>query len=120
MLLIIVETPLATLSVCMPSMFHLIKRGFYYGTPALFSTQDPSKPIGGKHGHHIGRLGNPVDTEVRHIERLIDPGLRRSQQSSVFTTPASRATEPSAEDIPLESIQVQKGVDVLGARGTGV
>ena len=113
------ETPLATVSVCMPSIFHLVKRGFYRGMPALFSTQDPSKPIGGKHEQHIGRLGNPVDTEVGHVERLIDPGLRRSQQSPVSTAPASRAVEPKSEDIPLQDRHVRNGVDVPGARRNG-
>ena len=117
--MIIVETPLATLSVCMPSIFHLLNRGFYRGMPALFSTQDPSKPIGGKHGKHIGRLGNPVDTEVRHVERLIDLGLRESQQSYLSTAPASRAMEPRSEDIRLEDMHVRNGVDVPGVRRIG-
>ena len=103
----------------MPSIFHLVNRAFYHGMPALFSTQDPSKPIGGKHGQHIGRLGNPVDTEVGHVERLIDPGLRRSQQSPVSTTPVSRAMEPGSGDIPLENRHVRNGGDVSGARTTG-
>ena len=103
----------------MPSIFHLVKRAFYRSIPALFSTQDPSKPVGGKHGQHIGRLGNPVDTEVAHIERLIDPGLRRSQLSPVSITPPSRAMEPTSEDILLEDRDGRNGVDGAGVRRTG-
>ena len=106
-LLIIVETPLAIVSVCTPSIFHLVKRGFYDGMPGLFNTENPSKAIGGKFGEHVGVLGNPVDTEVAHVQRLIDPGLGVSQQRLVSNTTAIHPLENMSEEIPLKDINVR-------------
>ena len=107
MLLVTVETPLATVSVCMPSIFQLIKRALDHGIPSLFSTQDPSKPVGGGHGEHIGGLGSPVDSDVMHITRLVDPGDKTSQEILVHTTTVSRTSNTMSEEIPLEDIRVR-------------
>ena len=112
MLLVTVETPLATVSVCMPSIFQLIKRALCHGIPSLFSTQDPSKPVGGGRGEHIGGLGNPVDGDIMHIQRLVDPGDRKSQERLVHTTTVSRTSNRMSEEIPLEDIRVRDEVEV--------
>ena len=67
-LLLMVETPLAIISVCMPSIFHLFKRAFYHGMPSLFCREDPSKPLFGKLEEHMEGPGNPVDGGVRRFE----------------------------------------------------
>ena len=112
MLLVTMETPLATISICMPSIFQLIKRALYHGIPSLFSTQDLSKPIDGGRGEHIGGLGNPVDSDVMHIRRLVDPGDKTSQERLVHTTTVSRTSNIMSEEIPLEDIRVRDEVEV--------
>lgn len=112
MLLVTVETPLATVSVCMPSIFQLTRRALYHGIPSLFSTQDPSKPVGGGHGEHIGGLGSPVDSDVMHIKRLVDPGDKTSQERLVHITTVSRTSNMMSEEIPLDDIRVRDEVEV--------
>ena len=110
-LLVIVETPFAIVSVCMPSIFHLVKRGFYNRKPGLFSTEDPSKPIRGKFGEHVGGLGNPVDSEAAHVHRLTDLGLGASQQKLFSDTTATQTLRSMSGDIPLEDMHVRNRME---------
>ena len=111
-ILVIVEIPLAIVSVCMPSIFHLVQRGFYHGMPALFSTEDPSKAIGGDLGEHVGALGNPVDGGTKYGQRLIDLGVGESEHELVPIPKATRALETMPEDITLENTHIRKRGEV--------
>ena len=110
---------MATISVCMPSIFHLVKRGLYHGIPSLFRTQDPSEPIGGDRGEHIGRLGNPVDSDTMHFQRLTDPGKKSSMERLFSWTTATRTSETISENLPLEHMYVRNDVDVQSVRKMG-
>ncbi len=112
-LLYMVETPLAIVSVCMPSIFVLFKRGYYHGIPSLFSSQDPSNPVHGQYGKHIGGSGKPVDGDIRQFERLKDGRNIQSRERLVLQTTATQTSDIMSDGIPLDDIQVRKDVDGL-------
>ena len=99
------------ISVCMPSIFHLFKRGFDHGVPSLFSSQDPSKPRRGQHGENIGGV-RIVDADARRFERLEDGKNVHSRERLVSQTTATRTSDIISQDVPLDDIQVRREVDV--------
>ena len=111
-ILFVVETPFAIISVCVPSIFHLFKRGFYHGVPSLFNSRDPSKRIHGQYREHSDALGNPVHGDIGRFERLESGKDIQSREQLVSQTIATRTSDLTSQDVPLDGIQVRNVVDV--------
>lgn len=111
-LLFFVETPLAIISVSLPSIFSLFKRGFHHGVRSLFSPRDPSMPIHGQYTEHVGGLGNSLNGNTGHFERLEEGKVVQSKERLVSQIGATGTSETISQDVPLEDIQVRTDVCV--------
>ena len=111
-LTVIVEIPLAITSVCMPSIFHLVRRAIFRGLPSLFSSQDRSKSLEGRHGRHISALANPIDDHKKGFERLDNGQKVHSEEGLVSYATAKQISESASQDVPLDDIRVREDIEV--------
>lgn len=111
-ILLTVEIPFAIISVCVPNLFFLFKRGFYHGLPSLFSSRDPSKRVHGQYTEHIHAIGNPLENDVGRSDRLEGGKYIQSGEQFVLQTIATRVSDLTSQDIPLDVVQVRNDLDV--------
>lgn len=111
-ILLLLETPSAITSVCVPSMFYLFKRGFYHGVPSLFSSRDPSERIHGQYTERIDTFGIPVHGDIGRFERLEGGKNTPSREHFLSQTIATRNSDLTSQDNSLDDLQVRVRNDV--------
>lgn len=114
-ILVVVEPPLAVVSVCLPSIFQLMKRGFEHGFTSLFTTKDPSEDVQTVYATRTVRGGNTLDREHQGFVKLTTGGTGNSvdrlvqNKSSAIGDPAALT---AGSDVPLKQIHVRRDINV--------
>ena len=137
-----VEPAIAVVSICLPAIFHLVKRTSDHGPLSLFTTRDVSKKASILPSSQISRIGRSTtkgggDTDSEGFVRLrgqspdsLMTRLRGSSEGAKFTATAFLAEQERHEqnqavrhirpepehhtsgDIPLRSIHVRTDVEI--------
>lgn len=134
--MVIIETPIATIGVCIPSSIYLIKRFFHkchsYWS-IISSSIHTSKPLSGLGKPNLGHLGNPKRDEREDFTRLTYNEIRVEPSSDSlsegheaiyharayptqgrFGNGKEHFTSGDAElGFPLQEIHVQNEVDIV-------
>lgn len=117
-----VEAPISVLSICLPGIFSLVKRGVEHGPYSLLTSRDVavshSNKIFGDHNVRAHRNRNQHEAVSGHHYSISEARLK-DEDSAVYAVTASEASYPTKppqangqEDIPMNTIRVQNDVDI--------
>lgn len=136
---VLFETPIALISICLPSIFHLVKRTLMDRFPNLFSRAGPSEPLSASGGSRIGPMGNPIDenkknhsgrfarlhddtfnSRISH-EALVGVSGKSDYHATAFPDPyvlnEERMRNEDAElGLAMQPIHIRKEIDVTSGR----
>ena len=118
-----VEAPISVLSICLPSIFALVKRGVEHGPYSLITSRGVPVPhsdkIFGNHNRRTYKNRHQHEAVGAHHYSISEVRLK-DEDSAVYTVTASEASSPvkppqpnGHEEISMNTIRVQKDVDVI-------
>ena len=118
-----VEAPISVLSICLPSIFALLKRGVEHGPYFLITSRNVpvshSDKISGNHNRRAYNNPHQHEAVSGHHYSISEVRLK-DEDSVVYAVTASEASSPvklpqpkGHEDISMNTIRVQRDVDVI-------
>ena len=120
-ILVVIETPIALFSTCLPSIFQLIRR---VDEKRRLGTANTSKQITGGGDVQIGALGNPLNDNRTGFMRLDNrsgevgsedrfyAGQEQYKLTSLVQGGKSQVATGETYNIPSQQIHIRRDVDV--------
>lgn len=110
---LIVEPSISILSICLPSIFSLMKRGIEHGPGALFTSKNATELYSGRtprFGGTKSRKGLAEATFDNPFERLSD-NSNPEYYAMAYKGP-SKQNSVSEEHLDIEAIQVRRDINI--------
>ena len=117
-----VETPISIVSICLPTIFFLVKRGIDHGPRSLFTARNFQSPPSTM-ARSLVRTNATKDEELsvtlpassldHSREKLHHNGTNAEYSAKAFKVPSQDGSEPdNSAELPQPSIRIRREVDV--------